>query len=343
MVKEGYHIAGDRPDPSVHSCEGQSSSQHPDIIQTDAAPCGSVLQSAPILIPGLSTSILPPMKSRMSALNTWQLSSQNILSRRQLLPHVNFQLPFQNLPSNLSKPQIDIAAQVSPINPQWPEILNKHDYLQFQIMRSQRHQEQLMQKKALLGGLGAAIGVPGMMQWDSDISGIGDAVMALGGSMNSLQREQVPWIGNLGQFNNLGSNISCPNKRTKCFCMMSDYPSSLLAKLALGEPVAHQGGAIMSRIPIQSNGMVKMQRPSIPNPAYLMNNQQLPQIQIQQQLQMPYSQQQAGSFAEHVSSSLAQVNLQQLEQLLQTGILEWSANSAVQERSDGNGFRHGWF
>ncbi|KAF2317822.1 hypothetical protein GH714_041137 [Hevea brasiliensis] len=336
LEKEGYRIARDHIQPMVLNSDGQSSSQHPAVFQCDTAACGSVLQSSPTLIPGPSASTLRPMKSRMSARSSWQLSSQNIQSRSPLLPPVNFQLPFQSLSNNLSKPQLDIAAQVSPMNPQWPEILNKHAHLQFQMMQRQRQQEQLMQKKTLLGGLDAAMGSPDIMQLDGNIHRIGDAVMALEGPMNSPQRGQVPWIGNLGQFNNLGSNISSLNERKKCFGMMSDHPSSLLAKLGLGAPEA-VGGAMMNRIPIQrSSGGVQMQRPTIPDMAFLSQNQPLPQPQIQQQLQMPYSQQQAGRLAEHVSSPLGQVNLQQFDQLQQIGTLQWSTKSAVQGTNDGN-------
>ncbi|XP_057988228.1 protein PHYTOCHROME-DEPENDENT LATE-FLOWERING [Hevea brasiliensis] len=336
LEKEGYRIARDHIQPMVLNSDGQSSSQHPAVFQCDTAACGSVLQSSPTLIPGPSASTLRPMKSRMSARSSWQLSSQNIQSRSPLLPPVNFQLPFQSLSNNLSKPQLDIAAQVSPMNPQWPEILNKHAHLQFQMMQRQRQQEQLMQKKTLLGGLDAAMGSPDIMQLDGNIHRIGDAVMALEGPMNSPQRGQVPWIGNLGQFNNLGSNISSLNERKKCFGMMSDHPSSLLAKLGLGAPEA-VGGAMMNRIPIQrSSGGVQMQRPTIPDMAFLSQNQPLPQPQVQQQLQMPYSQQQAGRLAEHVSSPLGQVNLQQFDQLQQIGTLQWSTKSAVQGTNDGN-------
>lgn len=352
MVREGYRIASDRVEPTTVNTGGvsiESNGLCPTVIGDDNSTFGTLEPPSLTLIPGVSAAMLSP--GRISALNPRQFHSQNILPGSYLLHPVNMQSSLQLLPSNLSTSQLDIAAQVSPEQPQWVQVLNKRAHIQFQMMQRERQQEQLLHRMTMMGGLGAAMGGLGMMQLGGGIQGLGDTgigsshnIMGLGGTMDvpMLQRGQTPSIGNLGQFSSFGNNVSSLNERIQPFGMMSDHVAALLPKLRAAEA---QGRALMSGIPIHRNaGAMQMQGPFIPDMAYLLKRQQLSQSQIHQQLQIRSSQQMqqdmrllhqhadAASLAKQAGSPLSQVSQQQSDHLPQMSPLQLSTKLRLQEQ-----------
>ncbi|XP_059659170.1 uncharacterized protein LOC132305557 [Cornus florida] len=305
MAREGYHLADNQIEPASLATDGSSTSQQPTVTTTSE----TVELPPPIPIPGQAPCMLGPMSS-MSGLNPCQLPSQCNFSGAHLLPPGNIHSTPHLSAGYLSKPQLDFAPQLNPLHPQWQHVIDKRAFLQFQMLQRLGLQWQLLQKRMMTGGLGAATGCSSMMQLGSGAEWLGniglgssDNVLGMRGSTPVLMRENIPRIGNSGEGN---------------------IPAAVLARMRMAE---NQGRALWSEVPIQRNpGILPAYQPNFSAMAYEGINQQMSLLQIRQQLYVLPQQQQheMGSpiqstggtgLAEHVVSPPSQVGRHQMDQM----------------------------
>ncbi|KAE8077241.1 hypothetical protein FH972_015821 [Carpinus fangiana] len=269
MVDEGYHMDSHRVETTpLKACDDSSTPQSG--VITDATKTTRTVElHRPTLKSGLSPFMFNPTTNSLSAHNATQLPSQNILSRGNLLPPGNIQSALQLLGSCSSNPQLGVASPISPA--QWQEIFSKCARLQMQMQQEQRQQE-LMQRKMLVGGLGVAAGGLGVVQPGGGIQGLGNSnvssynnIMGTWGSAPLLMGGHNPWIGSGSQFNNLGSNISSESEMEFQFREM----------IPTGMP---------------------MHTFNLPGSAHNSNNQQQPQQQLNERLHMLQQQEEMKPF-----------------------------------------------
>ncbi|KAK2635295.1 hypothetical protein Ddye_030087 [Dipteronia dyeriana] len=293
MVREGYCLIRDRIESTPLHDDGCSSTQQVTVMcgVTPAAEAFKLPFST--LTPGPSTSMVTPITKSIQAVNCRPLPSLKLLSEGHSLPSGNIQTTQHLSGSNLSKMELDIATQVSPQQQQhWQQNLNKNAHLQFQMMQRHRQaqQNQLIQRMAMAGGLGAAAGGPGMVHYGEGIRGhanIGPGslsnVMSTGGSIEVPRGGQIPWNCNGSQFNNIGSNVPSSSDSRQFFSGTSDNEVQVLATMTTADS---QGRALMGGYSFQrnaSNMPLPMQTPSIQDMGYLLSNQQI----LPQNQQMP--------------------------------------------------------
>jgi hypothetical protein len=289
MGDEGYRIALNCVEPTSLDTDVDSSSPQSSVILNTNPATGTDELPSPTLISGLSSSMLNPMSASLSACNARQLSP-DILSRYRLLRPGNTQSALQLSGSFSSKQQLDIAASVSPTQPQFQQILNKHAHSQLQMDQRQRQQE-LMQMNISVGGLEVAAGGLGMIQSGGGIQGHGNIsagsfsnIMDMGGSRPMLMGRRMPLIGSGSQFNNLGSTISGSSESKQLVGLISNYPAADMAKLRTTEG---QGRALISGVPIQRNASgTTMDTLNLSGMACNMNTQWQLHLQLPQQLHM---------------------------------------------------------
>ncbi|KAA8529094.1 hypothetical protein F0562_034107 [Nyssa sinensis] len=326
MAREGYRLAGDQIEPSYLCTDKSSTSQQP-TVTTATSPAETVELPPPIMIPGQFPCMLSPMNGSMSGLHPGRLPPESNFSIGHLLPSGNIQSSLQLPAGYSSKPQLDVAKQFSPMKSQWQHVIDKDAFLQFQMLQRERRQQQLLQNRRMIGGLGSATSCMGTMQSVSGAQGLGNIGLGpfgnfagMGGCMSMLAGGNMHRIGNSVEDNT---------------------QAAVLARMRMAEK---QGRAPMSGVPIQKNPVVPMYHPEIPAMAYEVINQQPPPVQIQQQLYMlplqqeirsPLQSPEVTSLTEHLGSP-TQVCHYQMDQMPQMSPRKLSSVLACQKMDGGN-------
>ncbi|KAF8390075.1 hypothetical protein HHK36_024596 [Tetracentron sinense] len=266
MAREGYQLTEDQILPTSLCTTGASSSQQPSV--TTGASLGDGAAELPPLTPisGYSSYMSGPMSSSISALNPQQSPSQNILAGRSLLTPGNIQAALQISAGYLPKPQqlgtahiklmqqqqqqhLQIQRSPHPIRNSSNPLGNYPGHLQLQLQQAQRHHQQqlLLQRKMMVGGLGASVGMGdlGTMHPGGGVQGFGNLASleslsngtGTAGVMSAPVEGYVPGLSNVGQINNLGSHASSfSNPRKQLLAGgISDPTAAVLAKLRLAQ------------------------------------------------------------------------------------------------------------
>lgn len=263
MKREGYYLSSYHVEPISPKADGGFGSQwhSADISATPSA--RPIALPSSTLTPRLSPSGLSPI--------SMQRLSHNIFSGGQFLPpeiiHLAAQLPDTCIP----KQALSIATQENCMMPQVPQILNSCAYSMYQTLQIQQQQQnqgnQFMQGRSGGGGV-SACGL-GMIE-RRGVPGLGNSSLGLLGNGMGLRSStpptelggRMPWVGNVGQFNNLGSEISGLND----------------SKLPLGPVSDHlrategQGKALMTGVSVDIS--------NFPGVTSKLSNQQLLQLQM---------------------------------------------------------------
>ncbi|KAJ0095535.1 hypothetical protein Patl1_15197 [Pistacia atlantica] len=213
----------------------------------------------------LSASMLPPMNDSALTSNFGQLPSMTLHTGDHLLHPGNVQSTQQPSGSNSSRLLPNISAQLNPVRQQWHQ--NKQN----------RSQSQLLHRQGL-GNIGR---------------GSLNNVMDVRGSYRVPMGGQLPWIGNVGQFNNIGSSVPSPPDIKPHFGGVSDNANAAAATataLAKLRAADRQGQTLMGGYQyLRNTDGISSQPPNVQDMAYLLTNQQLwqqPQHQQQQQQEL---------------------------------------------------------
>ncbi|KAK9276470.1 hypothetical protein L1049_006003 [Liquidambar formosana] len=339
MAHEGYQLSSDQIEPAL-SADGGSSSQQSNFSSSAPLAAATVELTSATPILGPSPYMLSPVSSSMTSLNPCQLISQNIVSGGHSLSLGNIQSALQLSSGYLSKSLLDFGSQVSSIQQQWHQMMNKRALLQFQMQQRQR--QQLLQRKMMLGRFGAAGGSLGRIQLGGGIQGLGNQgfgplsdIMGIMGSTSVPIEGHVHAIGNMGQINNLDSNVLSFSGSNQSFNGISDPSAAALARLSGAE-----SRVLMSGVPFQRNAdVMPMLLPNTPDMAFNLTNQHLQQLKMHQQLHVLQQQQQretrspfqlpdAASLDDLVVLLPSQVGPQQYNQQFQISRSQLSPGSA---------------
>ncbi|XP_048318216.1 protein PHYTOCHROME-DEPENDENT LATE-FLOWERING isoform X3 [Ziziphus jujuba] len=323
MVREGYRLASDQLESVPLNSYGGSSSQLQNVIRTATPSTGTVQLPLSTLNPGSSHVMLSQSTNSMSAHNFMQLLSQTTFSGSKLLPAGNALSASYFSRYFLSKPQLDMAAQVSSLPPHWQQILSKDANFQFQLQQKQR--QQLMQRKTTMGeltagGLGAfhlGCGNQGLRNFSL---GSIDNDTATMGSRPKVLEKHTPWIGNAGQSNNLGSNTGSINDSNYLLGLNSNSSTTLPeARAVEGQVLALPSGMprnasvfLMDSPNFReiSSTLGNKQRQCLDIHQKKMQSPQLQMHQQQQELRSPIQHPEAIGFAKLVGSASSQVSAQ---------------------------------
>ncbi|WJZ80435.1 hypothetical protein VitviT2T_000354 [Vitis vinifera] len=212
---------------------------------------------SPTLVPGQSAYMFSSVTSSMPVLNPSQLPSQNFLTGAHLLPSRNIQSALQPSANYSSNPLLNNAAQVSPLQLHWQQIINNSVRLQFQMQQRERQQQQLMQSNIMMRGLPAASSNLGMTHLGVGIQGSRNTdlgylsnFMDIGGPSSVSMGGHVPRFGNLGQVNNLGSNILGFNGSSQIHGGISQPSDAAIARMMVAQS---QQRPLLRGVPVQSN------------------------------------------------------------------------------------------
>ncbi|XP_044494144.1 protein PHYTOCHROME-DEPENDENT LATE-FLOWERING-like isoform X5 [Mangifera indica] len=302
MEREGCCVVSKSVEPQLSNTEGFSITQHPTVT-------GGVTQAGrvpdqllpPTLMPQLSNSMLLPMND--SALTSYlgQLQPKTLYSGGHLLHPGNVQLTQQSFGSNPSRLMSSIAAQGNLVRQQWHQ--NKQNHPQSQL--SHRQREQLIHKIKMEEDLGAVVGGLNLPHLAGGIQGLGkfgrgsfnNVMGCLGGSLYHVPMGgQLPWIGNMSQFNNIGSNVPGSLDIKSHFGGVSDNANTAAAALAKLRAANGQGQTLMGGYQYLRNiGGISSQPPNLQDMAFLLTNQQFWRYQqLQQYPPQQHQQQQLG-------------------------------------------------
>ncbi|PON73748.1 hypothetical protein PanWU01x14_056360 [Parasponia andersonii] len=276
MAREGYSLASDRVEPMYPETEGSSSSQQRSTINQSAGAFGpSSSTSTPVLLPCM----LSPMTGNTSALNSSQLLSKQIPSGAQLLPAEYVVSSPQFTSSCSPKLEPDIAAQFSSLTLEMQEIMNRRSELQLQLKQRLRHQELLMQRRAILGAptattglsgsprLGGRNGIQGVSNFSIGSSGNVTGPMA---SKPNILGGHTPLSGNIGQKNNLSSNTFGLNDSNQLLASSLGYLAAVSYMLG---PADGQWRGLEGGVPIQRNDLlVPINNPKVPGVPLIQRN-----------------------------------------------------------------------
>ena len=212
---------------------------------------------SPTLVPGQSAYMFSSVTSSMPVLDPSQLPSQNFLTGAHLLPSRNIQSALQPSANYSSNPLLNNAAQVSPLQLHWQQIINNSVRLQFQMQQRERQQQQLMQSNIMMRGLPAASSNLGMTHLGVGIQGSRNTdlgylsnFMDIGGPSSVSMGGHVPRFGNLGQVNNLGSNILGFNGSSQIHGGISQPSDAAIARMMVAQS---QQRPLLRGVPVQSN------------------------------------------------------------------------------------------
>lgn len=222
MKREGYYLSSYRVEPISPKADGGFSSQwhSADISATPSA--------RPIALP--SSTLAPRLSPSGPSPISMQRLSQNIFSGGQFLPPEIIQLAAQLPDTCIPKQALSIATQENCMMPQVGQILNNCAYSMYQTLQIQQQQRnQFMQ-----GGSGGGVSASGLgMIERRGVHVLGNSSLGLLGNGISLRSStptelggRMPWVGNVGQFNNLGSEISGLNDSKLPLGPVSDHLSS---------------------------------------------------------------------------------------------------------------------
>ncbi|PON87014.1 hypothetical protein TorRG33x02_172610 [Trema orientale] len=276
MAREGYSLASDRVEPMYPETEGSSSSQQRSTINQSAGAFGL---SSSTSTPGLLPCLLSPMTGNTSALNSSQLLSKQIPSGAQLLPAENVVSSPQFTSSCSPKLEPAIAAQFSSLTLEMQEIMNRRSELQLQLKQRHRHQELLMQRRAMLGAptattglsgsprLGGRNGIQGVRNFSIGSSGNVTGPMA---SKPNILGGHTLLSGNIGQKNNLSSNTFGLNDSNQLLASSSGYLAAVSYMLG---PADGQLRGLEGGVPIQRNDLlVPINNPKVPGVPLIQRN-----------------------------------------------------------------------
>ncbi|KAJ9708301.1 hypothetical protein PVL29_000383 [Vitis rotundifolia] len=218
---------------------------------------GTVEPPSPTLIPGQSPYMFSSVTSSMPVLNPSRLRTQKLLTGAHLLPSRNIQSALQPSANYSSNPLLNNAAQVGPLQLHWQQIINNSVRLQFQMQQRERLQQQLMQRNIMMRGLPAASSNLGMTHLGVGIQGSRNTdlgylsnFMDIGGPSSVSMGGHVPRFGNLGQVNNLGSNILGFNGSSQIHGGISEPSDAALARMMVAQS---QQRPLLRGVPVQSN------------------------------------------------------------------------------------------
>ncbi|XP_031248827.1 protein PHYTOCHROME-DEPENDENT LATE-FLOWERING-like [Pistacia vera] len=298
MEREGYCLVSKSMEPQLSSTEGCSRAQHPTVTGGVTQAGGAPEQLLPhSLTSQLSASMLPPMNDGALTSNFGQLPSKTLHTGDHLLHPGNVQSTQQPSGSNSSRLLPNISAQLNPVRQQWHQ--NKQNRSQSQLLHRQV-QQQLIHKIKMeedLGAVVAGLNIPDLGGGIQGLRNIGrgslNNVMDVGGSYRVPMGGQLPWIGNVGQFNNIGSSVPSPPDIKPHFGGVSDNANAAAATataLAKRRAADHQGQTLMGGYQyLRNTDGISSQPPNVQDMAYLLTNQQFwqqPQHQQQQQQEL---------------------------------------------------------
>ncbi|KAM1517499.1 hypothetical protein ACFX1Z_020585 [Malus domestica] len=261
MKHEGYYLASYHVGPiSPKADEGFSSQWHSATISATPSARPIALPSS-TLTPRLSPSGLSPI--------SMQRHSQNIFSGGQFLPPEIIQLAAQLPDTCIPKQALSIATQENCMMPQVRQILNNCAYSMYQTLQIQQQQQRNQFMQGGSGGGGESASGLGMIE-RGGVQGLGNSRLGLLGNGMGLRSStpptelggRMPWVGNVGLFNNLGSEVSSLNDSKLPLGPVSD-----LLRATEG-----QGKALMTGVSVDitnSRGMTTK-----------LSNQQLLQLQM---------------------------------------------------------------
>lgn len=271
MKREGYFLSSYQVEPISPKADGGFSSQwHSASISATPSARPIVLPSS-TLTPRLSPSGLSPI--------SMQRLSQNIFSGGQFLPPEIIQLAAQLPGTCIPKQALSIATQENCMMPQVRQILNNCAYSMYQTLQIQQQQRnQFMQGGS--GGGGVTPSGLGMIE-RGGVQGLGNSRLGLLGNGMGLRSStptelggRMPWVGNVGQFNNLGSEISGLNDSKLPLGPVSDH-----LRAAEG-----QGKALRTGVSVDIS--------NFPGVTSKLSNQQLLQLQMHPlEMRSPFEQQ----------------------------------------------------
>ncbi|KAM2330057.1 hypothetical protein ACFX1X_020942 [Malus domestica] len=210
MKHEGYYLASYHVGPiSPKADEGFSSQWHSATISATPSARPIALPSS-TLTPRLSPSGLSPI--------SMQRHSQNIFSGGQFLPPEIIQLAAQLPDTCIPKQALSIATQENCMMPQVRQILNNCAYSMYQTLQIQQQQQRNQFMQGGSGGGGVSASGLGMIE-RGGVQGLGNSRLGLLGNGMGLRSStpptelggRMPWVGNVGLFNNLGSEVSSLN------------------------------------------------------------------------------------------------------------------------------------
>lgn len=228
---------------------------------------GTVEPPSPSLIPGQSP-YFGSVTGSMPILNRSQFPSHNFLSGAHLLPSGNIRSSLQPSANYSSNPLLKNASQASSLNLHWQQILRNRIRLLYQRQQRERQQREFMKRNILMRGVPAASGNLGMMHQGVDIQGstnphlgYSSNFLNIGGPSSVSIGSHVPRLGNLGQVNNLGSNILGFNESShRIRDGISDSSDATLARMMLAQC---RQRSLLRGVPVQSYGSLAMTQRSI--------------------------------------------------------------------------------
>ncbi|XP_028099125.1 protein PHYTOCHROME-DEPENDENT LATE-FLOWERING-like isoform X2 [Camellia sinensis] len=187
MMREGYHLAGDRIESAPLVIDESSTSQQQTVTTTATPAAEQVELVPPTLAHGKFPYTFNPMNSSVSTYNPRKLPSQNNFSG-------NFNSALPVSAGCFSNPPLEIASH----------IMNKRAFSQLQMMRRYRLQQHLLKKTRMMEEFGAATGYPGTMQLGDGAQGLGNIDLNSFGSIVGTGGTQAAVLGRMRTSENGG-------------------------------------------------------------------------------------------------------------------------------------------
>ncbi|CAL5350251.1 unnamed protein product [Camellia sinensis] len=187
MMREGYHLAGDRIESAPLVIDESSTNQQQTVTTTATPAAEQVELVPPTLAHGKFPYTFNPMNSSVSTYNPRKLPSQNNFSG-------NFNSALPVSAGCFSNPPLEIASH----------IMNKRAFSQLQMMRRYRLQQHLLKKTRMMEEFGAATGYPGTMQLGDGAQGLGNIDLNSFGNIVGTGGTQAAVLGRMRTSENGG-------------------------------------------------------------------------------------------------------------------------------------------